>query len=154
MEGVTRLTVVPLRSSLIHGNDKNLGPLSAPMPELSHAIGSVGMCLLKRAHSTERRLERLKGPVAECQICESRHAVTHQQIRAASAGLACTLGRMRRKPQPAGHHKAGGLLGNTLATLSGHPCRPRWPHLPARLRLVLGEGIQGCARSYRCVLQC
>jgi hypothetical protein len=27
---VTRLTVVPLRSSLIQGNDKNLGPLSTP----------------------------------------------------------------------------------------------------------------------------
>jgi hypothetical protein len=27
---VTRLTVVPLRSSLIQGNDENLGPLSAP----------------------------------------------------------------------------------------------------------------------------
>jgi hypothetical protein len=27
---VTRLTAVPLRSSLIQGNDKNLGPLSTP----------------------------------------------------------------------------------------------------------------------------
>jgi hypothetical protein len=31
---VTRLTVVPLRSSLIQGNDKNLGPLSTPRLEL------------------------------------------------------------------------------------------------------------------------
>jgi hypothetical protein len=38
---VTRLTVVPLRSSLIQGNDKNLGPLSAPTLELCHAIGSL-----------------------------------------------------------------------------------------------------------------
>jgi hypothetical protein len=30
VEGVTRLTVVPLRSSPIQGNDKNLGPLSTP----------------------------------------------------------------------------------------------------------------------------
>jgi hypothetical protein len=30
VEDVTRLTVVPLRSSLVQGNDKNLGPLSTP----------------------------------------------------------------------------------------------------------------------------
>ena len=34
MEGVTRLTVVPLRSSPIQGDDKNLGPLSTPRLEL------------------------------------------------------------------------------------------------------------------------
>jgi hypothetical protein len=48
---VTRLTVVPLRSSLIQGNDKNLGPLSAPSWHSAMLSVVSRPCLLKRAHS-------------------------------------------------------------------------------------------------------
>jgi hypothetical protein len=56
---VTRLTVVPLRSSPTQGNDKNLGPLSTPLGwDSDETIG-------KQKIATSARISILESRVAD-----------------------------------------------------------------------------------------